>query len=95
MDNAISRYAAISVFTGWMQKEFGYLDLNRSERFINAIESLPSVEQERESGEWIHDGHEMIRCSRCGLVFKDLNWHYFRICPYCGGEWEWEGEKDG
>lgn len=40
----ISREDAIKVSAEWMYEEFGYLDLNRGERFINAIESLPSAE---------------------------------------------------
>ena len=44
MDDSISRESAISVFTEWQGKEFGYIDLNSGERFINAIESLPSAE---------------------------------------------------
>jgi hypothetical protein len=51
MDDSISRESAISVFTEWQGKEFGYIDLNSGERFINAIESLPSVEPK--TGRWI------------------------------------------
>lgn len=43
----ISRAEAIETVGDWMVKEFGYLDLNRGERLINAIEALPSAEAPR------------------------------------------------
>lgn len=43
----ISRQDAIETVGDWMVKEFGYLDLNRGERLIDAIEALPSAEAPR------------------------------------------------
>ena len=40
----ISRAEAIQTFISWEQKEFGFSDLNRGERFIDAINALPSAE---------------------------------------------------
>lgn len=44
MSELISRQDAIETVGDWMVKEFGYLDLNRGERLIDAFEALPSAE---------------------------------------------------
>lgn len=41
----ISRQDAIETVGDWMVKEFGYLDLNKGERLINAIEALPLADR--------------------------------------------------
>lgn len=45
MSNSINKQDAIKAVGKWMQKEFGYLDLNRSERLIDTIEALPSADR--------------------------------------------------
>lgn len=40
----IRRADAIEAAGEWMQKEFGYLDLNRAERLIDALSALPSAD---------------------------------------------------
>lgn len=44
MSDSISRADAIEAVGEWMQKEYGYLDLNRAERLIDALTALPSAE---------------------------------------------------
>ena len=41
----ISRADAIKTFIKWSQKEFGYSDINREERFIDAINSMETEEE--------------------------------------------------
>ena len=48
----ISRADAIEVFIDWGMKEFGFHDLNRNERFIDALSALPSAER-------------VVRCKDC------------------------------
>lgn len=44
MSDLISRADAIEAVGEWMQKEYGYLDLNRAERLIDALSALPSAD---------------------------------------------------
>lgn len=44
MNDLIVREHAIQTFIDWQYKEFGYADLNRGERFIDAIELIPTAE---------------------------------------------------
>ena len=44
MSDLIRREDAINVFIDWGMKEFGFHDLNRNERFIDALSALPSAE---------------------------------------------------
>ena len=44
MNDLIRREDAIKVFIDWGMKEFGFHDLNRNERFIDALSALPSAE---------------------------------------------------
>ena len=81
----IRREDAIGVSIDWMKKEFGYLDLNRGERFIDAIEALPSAD--RPTGEWtdskgkiMHWGSYSGFCSVCGSWSEYLT----RCCGDCG-----------
>ena len=46
MRDTIYRDEAIEAVGEWMQKEFGFLDLNRAERLIDALSALPSAEAE-------------------------------------------------
>lgn len=96
----ISRESAIRSFGDWMGKEFGYLDLNRSERFINAIESLPS--EGPKTGKWITDKYGNILCSECGwcaprimtgcLDNRHLVYDQSEFCWHCGARMR--GEKE-
>lgn len=47
MSDNISRADAIEAVGEWMQKEYGYLDLNRAERLIDALSALPSADAVR------------------------------------------------
>ena len=51
MSDLISRQDVIQTFIDWGLKEFGYHDLMRNERFIDAIKVLPSAESK--CGKWI------------------------------------------
>lgn len=85
----ISREAAIKTFIKWCQKEFGYSDINREERFIDAINTLPSAKAvqgcsgDEEPGQWqTEDGKKTkaeysVYCSKCG------SWSEYRT-KYCG-----------
>jgi len=53
MSDLISREDAIKVFIDWGMKEFGYHDFNRNERFIDAINALPSAEAVQSDGKMI------------------------------------------
>lgn len=44
MSDVINRADAIEAVGEWMQKEYGYLDLNRAERLIDALSALPSAD---------------------------------------------------
>ena len=46
MSDLINRADAIEAVGEWMQKEYGYLDLNRAERLIDALSALPSADAE-------------------------------------------------
>lgn len=50
MNDLIRREDAIKVFIDWGMKEFGFHDLNRNERFIDALSALPSAKAVQE---WI------------------------------------------
>ena len=89
----ISRKDAVNVFIRWNKKEFGYSDLNREMRFIDEIESLPTIE-ERKEGEWEKDKEARIayRCTACGgmqfwSVIQTGRYHY---CPNCGAKMKGE-----
>lgn len=85
----ISRDEAIKVFIRWNKKEFGYSDLNREMRFIDEIESLPTIE-ERKVGEWIRTGRtnvyggEELMCPFCGDRVMVQNIEYELYCRQCG-----------
>lgn len=79
----ISRADAIEAVGEWMQKEYGYLDLNRAERLIGALSALPSADAVQ--GEWIfntdeNNGKSWNICSVCGYSL----FHTTNYCPSCG-----------
>lgn len=57
---------------------------------VAEIENAPTIEPERETGEWLANEHDdiplglMISCSKCGgeLLVNDVV--YYDYCPYCG-----------
>ena len=52
---------------------------------INILRSLPSVQLERESGEWVDDGDPLtFTCSKCGYSVARHNNTNF--CPNCGAD---------
>lgn len=61
----ISRRNAIETVGDWMVKEFGYLDLNRAERLIDAIEALTSSEPKTE---WIPVSERLPKCEQEVLI---------------------------
>lgn len=69
MSDLISRADAIEAVGEWMQKEYGYLDLNRAERLIDALSALPSADAVH--GEW---GHMMIDGNKLMLALSE--WWY-------------------
>lgn len=91
--DTISRQDAIDKVGDWMVKEFGYLDLNRGERLIDAIEALPSAER---TGKWKNSDFipGMISCDQCGIQrnpkFK-IGLGTWNFCPNCGARMD--GEK--
>ena len=50
------------------------------------IDEQPTIEPEREKGEWVYNSPVTMKCNRCGLVIKDWDWHRFKICPNCGAD---------
>ena len=56
------------------------------------IDEQPTIEPEREKGEWVYNSPVTMKCNRCGLVIKDWDWHRFKICPNCGADLR--GERD-
>ncbi len=61
------------------------------------IDHAPTVEPERQKGEWVRaldgiDGH--VRCSKCFKIYDwDMQAQYYDYCPNCGAKME--GEDDG
>lgn len=52
------------------------------------IDEVPSIQPERERGEWVYNSPVTMKCNRCGLVIKDWDWHRFKICPNCEAKME-------
>ena len=81
----ISRQDAIETVGDWMIREFGYLDPNRQERLIDALEARPSADWPR--GEWLDTEFEKIkRCSRCCTEWGIYSIEEFDFCPSCGAD---------
>lgn len=80
----------------WMQKEFGYLDLNRSERLIDAISTLPSAD--RPTGRWVpvtngRGGHECDQCHDYAPSWATGEERLTNFCPNCGCRMEGGDDK--
>lgn len=67
--------------------------IRASTMVIQMIDDAPSIQPEREKGEWVYNSPVTMKCNRCGLVIKDWDWHRFKICPNCGAKME-SGEAD-
>lgn len=71
MSDLISRADAIEAVGEWMQKEYGYLDLNRAERLIDALSALPSAE-----AEWILCSERLPEVGEiCLLTVHEYGWN--------------------
>ena len=62
--------------------------IRASAMVIQMIDDAPSIQPEREKGEWVYNSPVTMKCNRCGLVIKDWDWHRFKICPNCGAKME-------
>ena len=68
--------------------------------FCGWIDSMPTIEPERKTGKWIHDGFDhphgvdWIHCSVCGRREPNVPAAKTSYCPTCGAKME-EGEQDG
>lgn len=81
----ISRADAIKVFIDWGMKEFGYHDFNRNERFIDAINALPSADAVQGEFEICGtsnglNGTMYYKCSLCGTPVDPSD----KFCRGCG-----------
>ena len=90
-------------FTHWFELGEYIGECSRKLRIINAdkaiekIGQLPSVQPERQTGEWIFDENIALpfdsgeyRCSVCDSDCCESYWNY---CPYCGSlNWKIERE---
>jgi len=93
-DDCISRQAAKDIFTelygisaiGSVFDKYEWADICET-----TANELPSIQPEREKGEWVYNSPVTMKCNRCGLVIKDWDWHRFKICPNCGADMR--GEK--
>lgn len=76
-DDAISRQAVIEIIDEeWLcNAEYEFRPL------VEAIEKLPSVRPQEQTGHWIEDEYEMlVRCSECGEENDECS----KYCPNCG-----------
>lgn len=82
----ISRADAIKVFIDWGMKEFGFHDLNRNERFIDALSALPSADavqgewQKVEEQPYFRKHYDTVCCSVC----RKKGNRKWKFCPNCG-----------
>ena len=84
MNDLISRTDAIEAVCEWMQKEFGFLDLNRAERLIDALSALPSAESVQG---WIPCSERLPKVDEEVLV--TMEWGDVQIAWYDKfGKWE-------
>ena len=90
----ISRQDAIETVGDWMVKEFGYLDINRGERLIDALEARPSADRPR--GRWHYsDGKPAtigqsfgVICDQCGTESE----YCTNFCGECGADMRGDGK---
>jgi DNA-directed RNA polymerase subunit RPC12/RpoP len=84
---AIDGDALIDKYGDW------YIEEGTEEGYIGTIkgivDSMPTIEPERKTGEWISKGYGEYRCSSCrGIVDLDteilMSIKSFDYCPYCG-----------
>ena len=80
LDDAISRQAALDIFTATKLKKFDFILYARAE-----IKKLPSVRPQEQTGRWIERevrGDIALYCSECETGL-DVHYHYL-FCPNCG-----------
>lgn len=88
--DTISRADVIKTFINWCKKEFGYSDINREERFIDAINTLPD---DRPSAEWNRLSHDTFHCILCGRTFIVMQGDdAMNYCPNCGADMKGDRE---
>ena len=82
MDDLISRQAAIDSFrydddgTAWNMDDIVY-----------RLEQFPSVQPEREKGQWIADNHDFWVCSNCKFPSEAHGANIlYKFCPNCGAD---------
>ena len=81
-----------------------YTEEGTEEGYIGTIkgivDSMPTIEPERETGEWIHDGKafaggcDWMYCSVCGHMDIDVPNTRTNFCPNCGADMR-GGEQNG
>ena len=64
-------------------------ELKLYESFLEAVEAVPAVAQDRKNGHWIWDRDKGYQCSVCGCQ-PDCNMymHLIKYCPHCGSRIE-------
>jgi len=69
--------------------------------FVEDIENLPSVQPEREKGEWLPafngcltSGTYWFKCSKCGRIVPDIRAGGWNFCSNCGKDMRAERRHD-
>jgi hypothetical protein len=59
-------------------------------KFANVVFGCETIEdanrtifRKERKGKWVYNSPITMRCSECGLVIKDWDWHRFKYCPNC------------
>lgn len=82
---------------GWMMHRTVHVDSNTMSYQIKKPTDFPTIEPERETGEWIMDGEKcgelMWRCSECKIseavptatsFVSGIAYPQWKFCPNCG-----------
>lgn len=88
MSDLIDRQAAIDGFYE-MASDMDYLCTVSD--YVSFLESLPSVQPERNQGHWVGIDDEpcdVYECDRCGTTYDtvDNTWDLPNYCPNCGAD---------